>query len=386
MISFCVATYPGLAQDAVNWLNTGDVAFVGSNYQLALDSYNEYIERNPEDPRGYLQRGKLHAAMGHNYKARLDLEMAESLNPLSHMYMDMGLRSNYYAEKFYNYDIENKEAAFSKSPVRVEHYDEYLNKQKSNHEEDGLMIEAINNIRNYKFDAAEIALSEINPNPSNLPIIHDLKGLIYLKKQQLDSAIVHFTEAINLEPSFAIAYHNRAICYKLQNRNSEAKEDISKAIDINDEFPIFFFTFARLHQKLEDFELAKFYYEKAITRDKGYFEAMANYSQLLKGLGDFESSMYLLSEAASWNINDLERKFLMANLQFVYGEYDESVKNYEVYIADFPNDSDAIFNLGLAKLLLREYEEGCEYIQESIELDQNKKRNEIYTSYCSEMF
>lgn len=376
----------GQSQDWVNWLNEGDNFFKESNFEQALNSYNNYIENNPDDPRGYLHRARLNSAMGNISASQLDFKLAENLNPLSHLYLDATLRSNYYAEKFYDYSTSYSNDSFTKSPIRKTDYLNFINSMISNHNGDSLIMIVIQNITDKNFTDAEVNLEKIAVNQSNLPLIYDLKGLIKLKTDDIDMAINHFTKAIEYAPSFAIAYHNRAICYKLQKRYDKAKDDLKKAIAINDELPMFHFAFAKLNQKIENFDTAKKYYKKAIDIDENYIEASANYSQLLKKIGYYDSSLLYLSDFGFHNLESSEQHYLKANLHFVYGEYKAAKHHFSEYLSAFPEDIDALYNLGLTKLLLREYEEGCECISKSLESNTNPKREEIYDSYCSNNF
>jgi tetratricopeptide (TPR) repeat protein len=386
LLGLVLITSSAYAQESQNILGIGDYYFKQANFKRALDSYNLYIENNRDDPRGYLHRARVHAAMGNTNAYQLDFQMAERLNPLSHMYLDASLRSNYYANKFYDYNVDDTEGSFSKSPLRLADYVEYIDTLMINHEADSLISDAIKDIAEKNFVDAEFTLDKVKVNQSNLPLVYDLKGLIKLKTGDIESAITHFTTVIDYAPSFAIAYHNRAICYKLLEQYDMAKSDLKKAISINDDLPMFFFAFAKLNQKEDNIEVAKEYYKKAIDIDSDYKEASANYSQLLKNIGDYDSSLLYLSDLTALEIESSEQHYLKANLHFVYGEFEDAKHHLSEFLSTNPEDKDALYNLGLTYLLLREYDEGCAYILESLEDNNNEMRKEIYDSYCYKYF
>jgi tetratricopeptide (TPR) repeat protein len=174
--------------------------------------------------------------------------------------------------------------------------------------------------------------------------------------------------------------------WERRNHYDKAKEDLEIAISINDELPMFHFAFAKLNQKIDNFDTAKEYYKNAIDIDNNYIEASANYSQLLKSIGDFDASLIYLSDLDSYRIDTAEEHYLKANLHFVYGEYLDAKNHFTEYLSSYPEDDDAQYNLGLTKLLLREYSEGCECISKSLEINVNEKRMEIYDAYCSNIF
>lgn len=386
LLCLFIFTPIGNSQNSINWLNEGDNFFKQSNFQAALNSYNLYIENNPDDPRGYLHRARLNAVIGSTNASHLDFAVAENLNPLSHMYLDANLRFYYYAEKFFDYNNSETADPFSKSPLRMQDYLFFIDSMVIGHESDSLIIEIIEDVCDKNFIEVEDKLGRINNDESNLALIHDIKGLMKFKMGNLESAINHFTQAIEHAPSFAIAYHNRAICYKMMNQFDRAKDDLKKAISINNELPLFHFTFAKLNQKFDNFDIAKESYKKAIEIDNNYLEAYVNYSQLLKSIGDYDASLLYLSDLNLYNIKTSEQHYLKANLHFVYGEYEDAKYHFLKYLSNYQEDDDALYNLGLTKLLLREYSEGCNCISRSLERKENEKRMEIYDVYCSNNF
>ena len=62
---------------------------------------------------------------------------------------------------------------------------------------------------------------------------HDLcRGTQALNRQQYDQAIGHFSHALELDPTFAEAYNQRAIVKYLQERYDECLEDCRRAVDL----------------------------------------------------------------------------------------------------------------------------------------------------------
>lgn len=376
----------GMSQNSISWLNEGDNFFKQSNFEEALNSYSLYIDEHPDDPRGYLHRARLNATLGNTNASQHDFKLAENLNPLSHMYLDAKIRSNFYAEKFYDYGIANSNEAFTKSPLRMSDYINFIDTLAISHKSDSIIINVIEQIANKNYVEAKNGLEQIEVNQRNSPIINDLRGLIKLKTGDVDAAIGLFSKVIEQEPNFAIAYHNRAICYKLENKFEKAKNDLVKAISINDDLPMFHFAFAKLNQKMKNFDTASEYYKKAIDIDKNYLEAAANYSQLLKNIGDYETSLLYLSEIKYYKLESSEQHYLIANLHFVYGEYKDAKYHFTEFLSEFPEDNDALYNLGITILMLREYDEGCECISKSLNMHKNQMRMEVYDSYCSNIF
>ena len=51
----------------------------------------------------------------------------------------------------------------------------------------------------------------------------------YAEKRQFDQAIADYTEAIRLNPEYAIAYYNRGVTYQRKDEQAKAEADIARA-------------------------------------------------------------------------------------------------------------------------------------------------------------
>jgi tetratricopeptide (TPR) repeat protein len=67
-------------------------------------------------------------------------------------------------------------------------------------------------------------------NNATLPDIYRLRGAAYLQKDDIDSAIRDFDEAINRRPDFASAYQNRGVAEFKRGDFDSALADLNMAI------------------------------------------------------------------------------------------------------------------------------------------------------------
>ncbi len=365
-----------------HWLNSGDASLSQSEVEVALRNSDYYIETNPKDPIGYIRRARLYQVLGRQIESELDLRVAERLNPLSLMYANPTLRSKYTAKKSYEYNFEDLDNVFVKSPSRYEDYKKLFDDISIGHSQDSLIAKVIRELNNKNIEKAELLLSEIKVTDVNRALIYDLYGKIYLKKIDYGKAIELFSKAIESDPLFSIAYHNRSLCYKLIGDFDKAEKDLKSAIDLNDNISLFYFTYAKLNEEKGNKDKALDYYSKVLEIDADYKEALVNYSQLLKGLGEYEAGLMYLNEAINKNPENIENKFHKANTYFVYGNYVNAIKEYNDFLRSNPNDSDALFNIGLSKILMRNNKEGCRAIANSLEIEDSEKREKIYQMFC----
>jgi|GEM_PF-718718 len=377
------------AQQGETWTNREDLSYFSGSLMKAdieedLILISNFIESNPDDPLGYIHRARLYASLNRPAESQLDLKVASLLNPLAQMYIKPSLRSEYAAKKSYGYDYKNLEGAFVKSPSRYDDYQKMFENLSAEHSQDSIIVKVIEELNNKNVDEAELLLSNVVVTDLNRALIHDLAGKILLKRMDYGNAIKSFTRAIEEDPLFSIAYHNRSLCYKLIGDYDKAEEDLKTAISINDNISLFYFTYAKLNERNGDENAALEYYSKALEIDADYEEALVNYSQLLKGLGDYEMGLMHLNEAIIKNPDIVENNFLKANLHFIYGDFESAINEYDDFLAKYPDDSDARFNLGLSKVLLRNYEGGCLEITNSLEIEDSKKRRNLYNMFCED--
>ncbi len=375
-----------VAQDVVNWLQDGDVHFRLLEFESAMASYDMHIADHPQDPKGFIHRARLHAVLGNQVASRNDLTIAHKLNPLSYLSVDSDLRSSYVSSKFYDYESNSLDDAFYKSPIRLEDYKLYLEEHNSFSEPDSVLMRILTNIKVGDFRQADFALSTITMTSDNLPILYDMHGLVDLKQGKIVSAIDFFSLSIDMAPEYPLSYHNRAVSYKALGQYEQAHLDITEALLIQDDLPVLHFTDAKIYQKKNNIAKAMASYERALELDETYVEAITNYSQLLKYIGEFDKSLVSINTALISGNETLESKYLQANRNFVYGNFRLAKKGFEEYLDSHPNDPDVIYNLGLSEVLLHSYEEGCEHISLSLQLQQNDKRNDIYESFCAHRF
>ena len=376
--SLCIAQ-----QYENNWLSAANNYHKKADFVRALKNYNLYIDNNPDDPMGYIYRARMYETMGRKSESQIDLKIAQRLNPLSLMVVDPSLRSRYSAKKIYEFNFKKLDDAFVKSPSRYEDYEKVLDQLAVNHSQDSLITLIIERLNRFDVDRAEKLLNEVSARPHNEAIVYDLYGKVYMKRNDYETAIDYFNLAIEANPSFPIAYHNRSICYKLLGEYELAEQDLSTAISLNDDISLFYFTQAKLNERIGDYESALSSYKKALNKDENYREALINYSQLLKGLGDYEEGLKLLNQAIAESDDQMEIDFLEANINFIYGEYEEAISGYRSYLKFLPNDSSALFNLGLSRILIRQNQQGCKDLRRSIEISDEEEHRELYQLFCA---
>ncbi len=351
-------------------------------YQEAINTLSNHLELNPNDAKAFIIRSLAYGILGQSGQKQRDLEYARFLNPFAFMYIKPSERSRFYEKKKYEYDFEHLSESFQKSPVKNEYYNLYLNDLINLHSQDSLIVDALYYLSINDLDKTEGILSKITASNNIAGILYDLYGLVELKKNRINEAIKYFSASIQYMPSFPLAYHNRAVAYKLNGEYEKARQDLEKAISLNEDISVFYFTMAKLNERLEKKDDALVYYEKALYKNPEYVEARTNYSLLRKTLGQYNESVIQLTDILNQSDDESKNHFINGGIHFTYGEYESAIREFDQYLLENKNDSAAIFNRGLAKILYGKQSEGCEDVSLSIKLKQNPKRQQMLSAFC----
>jgi len=355
------------------------------NFQDAISELNNYIELNPANAEAYIKRAMVHELLGQPVERNQDLAFAKYLNPFANMYISMSSRFRFFEKKQYEYEFNRDNLTFKKSPVKPNYYDKYLDEILDLHSQDSMLTEAIYALSLNDIQKTEQIISQVNTSEKSLGIIYDIKGLISLKKNDISQSIEYFTKSIEAMPNFPLAYHNRAIAYKLANQLDKAKKDLKTAISLNEDISVFYFTLAKLNELSGDEENTIINYNKAINKNPNYLEARNNYTLIQKTLGNYEGALADLNIVLDNNTDKIENHFIQGGIALTYGEYESAIDEFDNYLAYHEKDSGAIFNRGLAKILLGTTKDGCVDISRSIDIEENKSRQEIYIAFCSQL-
>lgn len=141
-----------------------------------------------------------------------------------------------------------------------------------------------------------------------------LKGNDWLKKNNLDQAIITYTKVLKTDPSYSQAYHNRGIAWFYKGALNRALDDFQKAININPRNPETYMNRGAVFFRRESFNQAVAEYTKAMDIRPNHAEAY----------------------------------FLRGNARYRMGDYFWAISDYETSLQINPLYSDAFNQLGWA--------------------------------------
>ncbi len=111
--------------------------------------------------------------------------------------------------------------------------------------------------------------------------IYKKAGALF-EENKFDEAIAAYGEAIAEDPNYASAYFNRALAYAILNKYEEATRDAEKVLDIEPESYDAPYVMGIIAEYQNDFQGAREWYEKALSRNPNYEQAKSRLEQLKK--------------------------------------------------------------------------------------------------------
>ena len=169
------------------------------------------------------------------------------------------------------------------------------------------------------------------------------RGVVFKELRRFDEALVDFDKAISLDSSHAAALNNRGLTYRELGRSDESIKDLDKALSL--------FESQKLNRAFVDFD-------KAISLDSSYADALNNRGITFRELGRFHESIKDLDKAISLK-PDFEKAYNnRGNTQRDLQHFDLAIEDYNHAIQLDPEYVDAYWNKALCMLHLGDFGSG----------------------------
>lgn len=383
LVLVALFTLPLQAQVFNAHIINGDQHIINGNWQAALDAYNNALEMEPENVSILLKRANLYQLYGMHREAAADYATADAINPYARVYLNEDLRNKMLAKQDYGYTLDNEdEDGFSKDSKLTDQYLQLLQDVDLNSYRDTLVEVALLAIVDQNYALAESILTTLTCSNTCTDLAYDLRGLLHHKAGNVDSAIYYYTKAIDTNPDFVIAYHNRAVAYTQIGQLRKAEQDFYTALSINGNISNLYFGLAKIYQKQADSERALDLYELAASIDTGYYqEARLNHAALLQTLGNYTEALIAINEVIDTDESHIPAYFIRAGIHTIYGEYELAVTDLKVYLGRYPSDAKAQHNIGFNYAMLGDNILACMRLNIAADLG-NTDAQEILPLMC----
>ncbi|MBK7639242.1 MAG: tetratricopeptide repeat protein [Bacteroidetes bacterium] len=262
------------------WLTTCKLYYAQGNYPLALNAITQFLKPDPLNWEGLYWRGKIESRMLNFNDAFDDLNLANKLYPKQAKTMAaLAELYDYFGdyEKAFNLIT----AALIVEPTNLS----FLN------------IEGLVLLHQKKFNAAFLIFDNIILRDSTDPIAFNNRGTArfnnqsvqYPSKEDLKNAEHDFSKAIELSPTFAMAYRNRGVVRLGLNDYNNAYQDliIARRLDPKDEKV--YYNLGKIYNKLGKNELAIEAFNNAIKISTIFCEPYLERGLTHLSMGNYES-------------------------------------------------------------------------------------------------
>ena len=184
------------------------------------------------------------------------------------------------------------------------------------------------------------------PSPNPAAIAACARGEVFLERGHLEEALVVFSEAIALDPHFALALNNRGNVLMQMRRLPEALDDLTRAASLDPGRAEIQFNLANVLLDLKRHDEALVAYDRAIALKPDLVPAFNNRAQLLLALGRFAEALPVLDGLARLQPNSPQAHFLRGNALYEFSRLAEAVASYDRAIALKPDFAASYANRG----------------------------------------
>ena len=200
------------------------------------------------------------------------------------------------------------------------------------------------------------------------PWDHIRRGNRHYDAGEYADAVAEYTQAIALDPKYAVAYNNRGAAYDDLGKYAEAIADCTQAITLDSKYAGAYNNRGNAYAKLGKYAEAIADYSQAITLDPKYAVAYSNRGVANNHLGKYAEAIADYDQAIA-----LDPKYARAynNRGIAYadwGKYPEAIVDYTQAIALDPKYAKAYNNRGVAHNYLKQYPAAVEDFTKAIEL------------------
>ncbi len=214
---------------------------------------------------------------------------------------------------------------------------------------------AIEKYKNKDYDFALSLLNEAIQENYNVPQLHYWIGKVYaeeLTEERLKTAIISFTEAIELKPDYADALFERGKLYLRTGDTDKAIADIEKAIEFGIKDKDVFIHLSQAYMLKGNREKALELLKKISSEED--IDFLINISRVLIETENYEEALSYLKKAKGIDKNDVYVYELMAKAYEGLGEYLKAIE--ELKAAAFLNPSEDEYFKQIARDFIKQAE------------------------------
>jgi Flp pilus assembly protein TadD len=216
---------------------------------------------------------------------------------------------------------------------------------------------------------------------SNDAGILNLLGVALFQQNKLSEAKEELCKAIKLNSSDPSFYFNLGIVAKAQGDSRQAEESYRNALKLKPYYPEVTQNLCNLFEEQGRYEAASLLYQAAIQTNSQDIKVQLKFALLCKKLGDWKSVIDACQKILSAQSGNFEARYLYAQALQIMGQADLAIAQYQVILKNDPQQAYAHFYL--SQLLVKRGEMNAALVHAKTAAELDSKRGEIQLNYAS---
>ncbi len=216
-------------------------------------------------------------------------------------------------------------------------------------------------------DAERLWRMTISRNPACW-LAHSNLGFVYVQNGQVDEAMIHYQEALQLKPDYADAHSNLGNAFRQKGQVDEALLQYKHALDIEPDFAEARNNLGNTLLQVGQVDEAIAHFQSALKSKPDYADAHSNLGNAFRQKGQVDEAIthYLTALEIKPDFAAAHNNLAVALLQ--KGQVDEAILHCRKALKIKPNLADTHYNLGNALRQKGQVHEAIVYYQKTLEL------------------
>ena len=195
--------------------------------------------------------------------------------------------------------------------------------------------------------------------------------LALFSKNEFQKALDAIEEVINDDPNISMLFNIRGACYAGLNQLNIAKENYKKAISISPEYSKAHFNLAGVLHELDEFDASIQSYQNALGIEPSYAEAQNNLGNVFKEIGQLDEAIESYEKAVAINPDYVEAHYSLGVSFYEDGQLNETVNSYKRVLELRPNFKGMHNNLGNVFRELGRLDDAVLSYEKAVSIDSN---------------
>lgn len=203
-------------------------------------------------------------------------------------------------------------------------------------------------------------------------------GEIYSGEKRYNEALTTFQKALEIatlqdpvEPFFLMRIYIRiGNQYEALNQYDQALNTYFKALEYDPKNGALHNNIGIAFARLNNYDEAVRWLQKAIQIDPQYFNALVNLGGVAAQNSQYEMASDAYRKALALQ-DDRSIRYSLAKIEYLQGNFDYAISNYQHILTQQPNDAQALYDLALAYSAQKNYTVAKEHMVKAIQLRPN---------------